>query len=116
IGLVTARELARRGARVVLVGRDPARTDAALAHVRGGGGADAEALLADLSERRQIHELAARFRERHPRLDVLVNNAGGMWLRRQVSADGIEMTVAVNHLAYFLLTHLLLEPLRAAAP
>jgi NAD(P)-dependent dehydrogenase (short-subunit alcohol dehydrogenase family) len=117
IGLVTARELARRGARVVLVGRNPVRTEAAVAQIRAeAGGPDVESLLADLSSQEQIRDLARRFRERHPRLDVLVNNAGGMWLRRERTADGLEMTFAVNHLAYFLLTHLLLDALRAGAP
>ena len=60
--------------------------------------------------------LARRFRERYPRLDVLVNNAGGIWLKRQLTVDGREMTFAVNHLAYFLLTHLLLDLLKASAP
>jgi NAD(P)-dependent dehydrogenase (short-subunit alcohol dehydrogenase family) len=73
-------------------------------------------LLADLSSLQQVHELARQFRERHPRLDVLINNAGGIWMKRELSADGIEMTVAVNHLAYFLLTHLLMDPLKTSAP
>jgi NAD(P)-dependent dehydrogenase (short-subunit alcohol dehydrogenase family) len=73
-------------------------------------------LLADLSVQAQVRQLAADFKARYERLDVLVNNAGAIFLRRQVSADGIEMTLAVNHLAYFLLTNLLLEPLKASAP
>jgi len=117
IGLVTARELARRGALVVLVGRSREKCDAALAHVQAQTGSrDAEALLADLSEQRQVRDLARQFLERHDRLDVLVNNAGGMWLERRLTADGLETTFAVNHLAYFLLTDLLLGALRAAAP
>jgi NAD(P)-dependent dehydrogenase (short-subunit alcohol dehydrogenase family) len=117
IGLVTARELARCGARVVLAGRSSARCQAAVAQIQTEtGNHEVEALLGDLSSQQQVRELAQKFRDRHPRLDVLVNNAGGMWMKRQLSADGLEMTFAVNHLAYFLLTHLLLEPLRAAAP
>jgi len=117
IGLVTARELARQGARVVLVGRNPARCEAAVAQIRiETGNAEVEALLADLSSQQQVRELARRFCESHPRLDVLVNNAGGMWMRRELTADGLEMTFAVNHLAYFLLTHLLLDVLKASAP
>jgi NAD(P)-dependent dehydrogenase (short-subunit alcohol dehydrogenase family) len=115
IGLVTAVELARRGARVVLVGRDPAKCEAALTQIRAQGG-EAEALRADLSSQRQIRDLARQFLERHGRLDVLVNNAGGFWLGRQLTEDGLEMTFAVNHLAYFLLTHLLLDVLEASAP
>src|SRR3954466_6399612 len=91
IGLVAAGELARRGARVVLVGRSPARCAAAVDHMRqqtGGGGG--EALLADLSSHEQVRGLARQFRDRHDRLDVLVNNAGGVWLERRLTADGLE--------------------------
>jgi NAD(P)-dependent dehydrogenase (short-subunit alcohol dehydrogenase family) len=117
IGLVTARELARQGARVVLVGRNPARSESAVRQIQTQtGNPEVEALVADLSCQRQIRELAERFRQRHSRLDVLVNNAGGMWLRRELTEDGLERTFAVNHLAYFLLTHLLLDVLRTSAP
>ncbi len=117
IGLVTARELAHLGARVVLVGRSRERADAAAAAIRAAvADADLDVLLADLSSQRQVRELARQVRERYPRLDVLVNNAGGMWLERRLTEDGLEMTFAVNHLAYFLLTQLLLDVLRAAAP
>jgi NAD(P)-dependent dehydrogenase (short-subunit alcohol dehydrogenase family) len=71
---------------------------------------------ADLSSQQQIRDLAGRFRARHDRLDVLINNAGGLWMQRQLSVDGLEMTFGVNHLAYFLLTQLLLDTLRASAP
>ena len=117
IGLVTARELARRGAQVVLVGRNLARCEAAVAQIRErSGNQQVEALLADLASQQQVRELARQFRDRFPRLDVLVNNAGGMWLRRETTVDGLEITVAVNHLAYFLLTHLLLDNLKASVP
>jgi len=117
IGLVAASELARRGAHVVLVGRSPARCEAAVAQIQSQTDSRAvEALIADLSSQQQVRDLAGRFRDRHSRLDVLINNAGGMWLRRETTEDGLEMTVAVNHLAYFLLTHLLLDTLRASAP
>src|SRR5207253_2926580 len=117
IGLAAARELAGRGAHVVLVGRSPARCEATVAQIQAQTGNRAvEALLADLSAQQQVRDLAGRFRDRHPRLDVLVNNAGSMWLRRETTEDGLEMTVAVNHLAYFLLTHLLLDTLKASAP
>lgn len=117
IGLVTARTLAQRGAQVVLVGRNPARCQAAVAHIQAAGGNPAvEALVADLASQQQVHALARQFRERHPRLDVLLNNAGGMWLRRERTMDGLEMTFAVNHLAYFLLTQLLRDMLQTSAP
>jgi len=77
---------------------------------------EVEALRADLSSQQQIRALAALVRARCPRLDVLVNNAGGIWLDRQLTVDGREMTFAVNHLAYFLLTQLLLDVLQAATP
>jgi NAD(P)-dependent dehydrogenase (short-subunit alcohol dehydrogenase family) len=117
IGLVTARELARQGARVILVGRNREKTDAALQQIRAAtGNPEVEALLADLSSQQQVRDLARQFAERSPRLDVLVNNAGGLWLERRLTADGIELTFALNHLAYFLLTQLLLDPLKAGAP
>src|SRR5262245_10693520 len=117
IGLVTARELARRGAPALSAARTPARSAAAAAQIREVTGNQAvEAFLADLSSQRQIRELARQVRERHPRLDVLVNNAGGIWLRRERTVDGLEMTFAVNHLAYFLLTHQLEGTLRESAP
>jgi NAD(P)-dependent dehydrogenase (short-subunit alcohol dehydrogenase family) len=117
IGLVTARELARQGARVVLVGRNPARSDAVVAQIQAEtGNRHVEVLLADLSSQQQVRELARQYLKRHTHLNVLVNNAGGMWLRRELTVDGLEMTVAVNHLGYFLLTHLLLDVLRASAP
>jgi NAD(P)-dependent dehydrogenase (short-subunit alcohol dehydrogenase family) len=117
IGRVTALELARRGARVVLAGRSRARCEATVADIRARtGNGEVEALLADLSVQEQVQTLARSFRDRHTRLDVLVNNAGGIWLTRQLTVDGLEMTFAVNHLAYFLLTQLLLDTLRASAP
>jgi retinol dehydrogenase-12 len=115
IGFVTADTLARQGAHVVLVGRNPAKADAAVATIRAASGnRQVESLLADLSSQQQIHDLAGRFKERHAHLDVLVNNAGGIWMRRTLTVDGLEMTLAVNHLAYFLLTQLLLDTLKAS--
>jgi NAD(P)-dependent dehydrogenase (short-subunit alcohol dehydrogenase family) len=73
-------------------------------------------MCADLSDQTQVRRLAEDFQGRYPRLDVLINNAGAMFGARQLSADGIEMTFALNHLGYFLLTNLLLPSLRAAAP
>jgi retinol dehydrogenase-12 len=117
IGAVTAGALAQRGATVVLVGRSRERCEAAAATIRREAGSSAVSyLLADLSSQAEIRRLAQEVRDRHPRLDVLVNNAGGMFVRRQEGADGIEMTFALNHLGYFLLTNLLLDVLQAGAP
>jgi retinol dehydrogenase 12 len=117
IGLVTARELARKGARVLLVGRNPAKCSDTVEQIRAQtGNREVEGLLADLSSQQQIRELASQVKARSARLDVLINNAGGMWLKRTLTVDGLEMTFAVNHLAYFLLTNLLLDTLQASAP
>jgi NAD(P)-dependent dehydrogenase (short-subunit alcohol dehydrogenase family) len=114
IGLVTARVLAQQGTTVVLVGRNPERTTATVSRIRQEtGNPYVECLMADLSVQAQVHQLAEEFQRRFARLDVLLNNAGALFSKRHVSVDGIEMTLALNHLAYFLLTHLLLAPLKA---
>jgi NAD(P)-dependent dehydrogenase (short-subunit alcohol dehydrogenase family) len=116
IGRVTALALARMGAEVVVVGRDRARADATVDAVRTATGSRAvSAALADLSSQRSIHALADELRDRRGRVDVLVNNAGAIFGERSLTADGVERTFALNHLAYFLLTALLLDALRAAA-
>jgi NAD(P)-dependent dehydrogenase (short-subunit alcohol dehydrogenase family) len=113
IGRVAALELARQGACVVIVGRDQARCEAVVREITAQTGNErVEALLADLSSQQQIRGLADQFRGRYDRLDVLVNNAGAIWLQRLLTVDGLEMTFAVNHLAYFLLTMLLLDALK----
>jgi len=117
IGLVTARELARKGARVILVGRSSERCSRAADEIRAQTGSTlVDWLVADLSSQADIRRLADEVRSRTPRLDVLVNNAGGIFLKRQQSADGIEMTFALNHLSYFLLTNLLRPILEQSAP
>lgn len=117
IGLATAIELARRGATVIIVSRNPQRCQAAVLHIRQQtGSSTVETIPADLSSQLQIRQLAQAFQSRYSQLDVLVNNAGAFFLRRQESADGIEMTFALNHLNYFLLTYLLLDRLKASAP
>jgi NAD(P)-dependent dehydrogenase (short-subunit alcohol dehydrogenase family) len=116
IGLITAQALAQQGAIVVLVGRDPNRGAAAVERITRATGNDAISLvLADLSSQAQIVQLAQEFHDHFDRLDVLVNNAGALFARRKVSVDGIEMTLALNHLGYFLLTHLLLDTIKASA-
>ena len=115
IGLVTAQALAQQGATVVLVGRDPKRGAAAVERITRETGNDAVSLiLADLSSQAQIVQLAQEFHDHFDRLDVLVNNAGALFAKRQLSVDGFEMTLALNHLGYFLLTHLLLDTIKAS--
>ncbi len=117
IGRVTARELAGQGAHVVLVGRNRERCDGAVASIRQEtGNDDVEALVADLAQLSEVRRLAGEFRERYDRLHVLINNAGALFAPRLETAEGIERTWALNHLAYFLLTNLLIDPLKAAAP
>jgi len=117
LGLEASVELARLGARVVMVGRDPSRTASARTTVAARSGSDDVAtLLCDFESQVAVRALAADFRARHRRLDVLVNNVGGVNKARRVTADGIEATFAVNHLGPFLLTNLLLGLLVDSAP
>lgn len=117
IGLETAKQLARLGATVIIVGRDATKSAATVAQIRQhSGNANVEFLLADLSAQAQVRALAEQFRRRYARLDVLINNAGVAMMRRQESVDGIEMTFAINVLAPFILTHDLLDVLKASAP
>ena len=116
IGEVTARELARRGMHVVIVGRSAERVAATVARIKQATGVEVETLIADLSSQAGVRSVAEAFLQRHQRLDVLINNAGGFFASRQISADGIELTWALNHMSYFLLTNLLTDILRASAP
>jgi NAD(P)-dependent dehydrogenase (short-subunit alcohol dehydrogenase family) len=116
IGKAAALELAGRGANVVLVCRDAGRGDAAMREVASQGGGTVELLIADLSAQHEIRRVASEILAKHPRIDVLVNNAGGIFGQRQLTADGLELTFALNHLAYFLLSSLLLDRFRASAP
>jgi len=116
IGLVTAETLATKGARVVLVGRDRARANAVLARIkRRVAGAAIESEIADLSRLDEVRSLGARLAAL-PRIDVLINNAGAMFQRRQITPDRLERTFALNHLAYFVLTDLLRDRLIESAP
>jgi NAD(P)-dependent dehydrogenase (short-subunit alcohol dehydrogenase family) len=121
IGKATSVALARLGATVVLVCRDRTRGEAAMAEVAAAAAATAgnpgqpSLELADLSSMEQVRAVAARLAQL-PRLDVLINNAGLVIARRQLTADGLELTLAVNHLAPFLLTNLLRPKLEASAP
>ncbi len=117
IGAVTARELARLGATMVLVGRNQAKAEATAAKIMAETGNRAvEILLADLSSQADIHRIAEEFQQRHKQLHVLVNNAGAVYEERQESVDGVELTFALNHLSYFLLTNLLLDILKQSGP
>jgi retinol dehydrogenase 12 len=116
IGLVTAEALARKGATVIVVGRNPSRGAAMVHRIQQETRNPAvELMLADLSNQAQVRQLASEVQRRFDHLDVLVNNAGAFFGQRQVSTEGIEMTFALNHLAYFLLTDLLLDRLKASA-
>ena len=115
IGKATALGLARKGATVVLICRNPPKAEAAAREIRTlTRNSSVDLLIADLSSQRQIRAVAAEFIEKYQRLDVLINNAGAMFPNRLESDDGIEMTLAVNHLAPFLLTNLLIESLKSA--
>ena len=117
IGQETALGLAKLGARVIVTGRDRGRGEAAVAALKSASGnPHVELLLADLSSQAEVRRLADDVLQRFPRLDVLINNAGLLAPTRRLTVDGIEATLAVNHLAPFLLTHLLLPTLQAAAP
>jgi retinol dehydrogenase 14 len=117
LGLVTALRLAERGAHILLHGRDLGRASRARATIlQQAPGATIEIFLADLSSQVEIRRLSAEVRQRSPRLDVLVNNAGSVFGRRLETVDGLERTFALNHLAPFLLTNLLLDRLEASSP
>ena len=117
IGKAAATALAAKGAEVVVIGRNRERAEKALAEIRrDSGGPKVSLMLADLAVQTEVRKLAEGFRERHDRLDMLVNNAGLIQSRRTETPEGIELTLAVNHLAPFLLTNLLLEVLERSAP
>jgi retinol dehydrogenase-12 len=117
IGYETARTLANMGATLVIVGRDEQKCIRSVECFRQeSGNPHVDYLRADLSSQEQIHSLVGEFKERFDRLHVLINNAGAFFLRRKESVDGIEMTFALNHLAYFLLTDLLLDTIKSSAP
>jgi retinol dehydrogenase-14 len=117
IGKATAVALAAMGANVVVVGRNPERGLTALRDIKAQSHSESvELMLADLSVQSEVRRLADEFLERHDRLDVLANNAGLVQSKRTETTDGIETTLAINHLAPFLLTNLLLDRLKENAP
>ena len=117
IGEVTARELARMGATVVGIGRNPQKCADVAASIRSQTGNQAvEYLVADLSSMHEIIRVTDEFRSKYQRLDLLINNAGAYFQQHKVSVDGFEMTFALNHMNYFLVTRQLLDMLKANAP
>lgn len=117
IGKETALQLAQKGFHVVLTARNEEKGESTSKEIRlVSGNTDVDYLVADLSSMEEVRKLAATFTTRYPRLDVLINNAGAVFSKRMLSADGVEMTFATNHLAPFLLTHLLLDVVKTSAP
>jgi NAD(P)-dependent dehydrogenase (short-subunit alcohol dehydrogenase family) len=117
IGQVAAEALAAQGARIILVARDRERTDRTLARLRAIGPRMAhKAYIADLSRLGETREVGERIAAEEPRIDVLINNAGNIFIQRGVTADGLERTFALNHMSYFVMTAGLLDRLMAAAP
>lgn len=117
IGRIAARELAFRGARVIIIGRSQAKAEEVVTDLRFCAcNPSIDYLIGDLSIQADVSRIAGEYRERFGSLHVLVNNAAALFMKRQVSADGIEMSLALNHLAYFTLTMDLLDLLKASAP
>lgn len=117
IGRITAEAIARTGAAVVIVGRNQQKAETVIRDIqRTTNNERVEYLLGDLSAQAEVRRVASEFRQHYNRLDVLINNAGAVFVKRELSRDGFEMTFALNHLAYFLMTHLLLDLLIASAP
>lgn len=116
IGKATALGLAALGARVAITGRDPDRAARAAEEIRHVASVPVDVFVADLSSQQEVRRLAGEVLRTLDRLDVLINNVGGFWNTRRLTVDGLEYTFALNHLAPFLLTNLLLERLQESAP
>ena len=116
IGRATALGLAAMGAHLAITGRDRGRTEGAAREIRAAGGGQVDVFVADLSSQSEVRRLADEVLQSLSRIDVLVNNVGGHWNTRHVTTDGLEHTFALNHLAPFLLTNLLLDRLKQSAP
>ena len=117
IGLATAEALARMGASLILVGRNPSLGAQVVERLRQEtGNPEIQFMLAELTDQTQVRALAGDYCKTHSHLDILINNAGGSYLTRRETVDGLEWTFALNYLAPFLLTNLLLDILKASAP
>ena len=117
IGKVSARVLAELGAKVIIVGRNPEKSAIVLAELRSiSGNENIDLLMADLAVMQEVRDLAEQVISRYDRLDVLLNNAGGYFTKHEITSDGLEMTFALNHMSYFLLTNKLMELLKYSAP
>ncbi|MGH2727113.1 MAG: SDR family NAD(P)-dependent oxidoreductase, partial [Actinomycetota bacterium] len=116
IGKEAARGLARMGAQVVVVGRNPQKTEAVVEEIRGTATGAVDLAMADFASLASVRQLAETLADRYPRIDVLLSNAGVFRTRRTVTGDAFEEMFAVNHLAAFLLTNLLVERLKMSAP
>ena len=116
IGRATALGLARMGAHLAITGRDNVRTEDAAREIRAAGGGKVDLFTADLSSQSEVRRLAKEVLQSLSRIDVLINNVGGYWNTRHATVDGLERTFALNHLAPFLLTNLLLDKLKQSAP
>jgi len=116
IGKVSAIELGKMGAKLILVCRNAEKAKAAVADIQRAGAKDVDLLIGDMGSQADIRRIAAEVLARHDRLDVLLNNAGVLVTSRRETVDGIEETLAINHLGYFLLTNLLTDLLKKSAP
>tara|TARA_Y100000782_G_scaffold80667_1_gene87141 strand:+ start:56 stop:901 length:846 start_codon:yes stop_codon:yes gene_type:complete len=117
IGKVSARVLAEMGAKVIIVGRNPEKSAAVLTELKSSSGNEnIDLLMADLAVMQEVRDLAEQVTNSYDRLDVLLNNAGGYFAKRELTSDGLEMTFALNHLSYFLLTNELMGLLKASVP
>ncbi len=115
IGEVAAIRLAQKGARIVMIARDPARAEATLGKLRKANrAADPVAHMADLSRLSEMKRVAQEIADEEPEIDVLINNAGALFNKREVTGDGLEMTFALNHMSYFVVTNILLGNLKRA--
>ncbi len=116
IGKASASALGKLGARLVLVSRNAEKGRAAVADIEREGAKDVELIVGDMGSQADVRRVATEFKAKHDRLDVLLNNAGVLVTSRRTTVDGIEETFAIDHLGYFLLTHLLLDVLKTSAP